>query len=93
MMTNSEHSRNPSFLLTRLSVMMFIQFFIWGAWYLTVSRYMIDHQMEYQAYYAYTAGPLAAIITPFLFGLFVDRFFDSQKYSPCCSYSVVLSCS
>ncbi len=65
--------------MLKLSIMMFLQFFIWGSWYLTVSLFMIKNQMEDGAYGAYTAGPIAAIVTPFIFGLFVDRFFQSQK--------------
>ena len=37
----------------RLSTMMFIQFFIWGAWYVTVGQYMakigLDHQTDDEA--------------------------------------------
>ncbi len=63
----------------RLSVMMFIQFFIWGAWYLSVSLYMYEHGMGDARYYAYTAGPLAAILAPFFTGLIADRFFNTER--------------
>ena len=31
---------------TNLAVMMFLQFFIWGAWYTTIGVYMANHGME-----------------------------------------------
>ena len=70
-------------IFMRLSILMFLQFFIWGAWYLTVSLYMIENVIEAgnigQAYWAYTAVPIAAIISPFFTGLFADRFFNTEK--------------
>ncbi len=70
---------NTSYLKSRLSVMMFLQFFIWGSWYLSVSLYMAAHGMGDMRYYAYTAGPLAAIITPICIGLIADRFINTEK--------------
>jgi nucleoside transporter len=63
----------------RLAVMMFLQFFVWGAWYLSVSMYMYAHGMGAVRYYAYTAGPLAAIISPFITGMIADRFFNTER--------------
>ncbi len=64
---------------TRLSVMMFLQFFIWGAWYVTVGNYMKAHGMFDQVFWAYTVGPIAAIISPFFLGLVADRFFATER--------------
>ena len=77
-MENGSH-QTPSHLMPRLSVMMFLQFFIWGAWYLSVSMYMYAHGMGAVRYYAYTAGPLAAILAPFITGLIADRFLNTEK--------------
>jgi len=74
----------PPYLRTRLSVMLFLQFFIWGSWYLTAYRYMIAHEMAYNAFYLYTAGPLGAIIAPFFLGLCVDRFFNVERVLAAC---------
>ncbi len=63
----------------RLSVLLFLQFFIWGAWYLSVSMYMATHGMNAMRYVAYTAGPLAAIIAPVFSGMIADRFFNTEK--------------
>jgi hypothetical protein len=74
----------PPFLLTRLAVLLFLQFFVWGAWYLTAYRFMIAHEMAYNAFYLYTAGPLGAILAPFILGLCVDRFFNAERVLAAC---------
>ncbi|MBJ02111.1 MAG: MFS transporter [Planctomycetes bacterium] len=66
-------------VMVRLSILMFLQFWIWGSWYISVSLYMMENGMGDVRYYAYTAGPLAAIIAPFFTGLFADRFFNTEK--------------
>src|SRR5262245_35568701 len=63
----------------RLSTMMFIQFFIWGAWYVTVGNYMGAHGMSDGIFWAYTVGPIAAIISPFFLGMVADRFFATER--------------
>ena len=64
---------------TRLSVMMFLQFFIWGAWYVTIGNYMAAHGMADLTHWPYTVNPIAAIIAPFFLGLVADRFFATEK--------------
>src|SRR5205823_1522068 len=63
----------------RLSVMMFLQFFIWGAWYTTIAVYMANHGMETQTFWPFTVNPVAAVAAPFFVGLVADRFFETQK--------------
>lgn len=65
--------------MIQLSILMFFQFFIWGSWYLSVSLYMLSHEMGDGRFYAYTAGPLGAIIAPFVTGLIADRFFNTER--------------
>ena len=72
------------FIQSRLSVLFFFQFFIWGAWYLTGYRYMIAHEMSHNAFWLYTASPLGAIVAPFFLGLCVDRFFNAEKVLAVC---------
>ncbi len=74
----------PPHILARLAVLFFLQFFVWGAWYLTGFRYMIAHGMAQDAFWLYTASPLGAIIAPFALGLCVDRFFDAGKVLAVC---------
>jgi nucleoside transporter len=68
-----------SILYLRLSAMMFLQFFVWGAWYVTVGNYMKALGMESSIFWAYTVGPLTALISPFLLGIAADRFFATEK--------------
>jgi nucleoside transporter len=63
----------------RLSIMMFLEFFVWGAWYVTVANYMIGQNMSDEIYWAFTVGPIAAIIAPFFLGLIADRFFPTER--------------
>ncbi len=63
----------------KLSAMMFLQFFIWGAWYTTIAVYMTHHGMETLTHWPYTVNPIAAIIAPFFLGLVADRYFATEK--------------
>jgi len=64
----------------RLSTMMFIQFFIWGAWYVTVGNYMGTAGLGKEAIgNAYSVGPIAAILSPFFLGMIADRFFSTER--------------
>jgi len=59
--------------------MMFLQFFIWGAWYTSIAVYMTNHGMERLTYWPYTVNPIAAIVAPFFLGLIADRYFATEK--------------
>jgi nucleoside transporter len=63
----------------RLSLMMFLQFFVWGAWYTTIAVYMTHHGMETLTHWPYTVNPVAAIFAPFFLGLVADRYFATEK--------------
>jgi nucleoside transporter len=63
----------------RLSAMMFLQFFIWGAWYTTIAVYMKGHGMETLTWLPFTVNPVAAIVAPFFLGLIADRYFPTEK--------------
>ncbi len=69
----------PALVGLRLSIMMFLQFFVWGAWYVTSGPYMAGHGMTSVIAWAYTVGPIAAIISPFFLGMIADRFFASER--------------
>jgi nucleoside transporter len=63
----------------RLSVMMFLQFFLWGSWFVTLGPFMNALKLEGTAIgNAYSMAQIAAVISPFFLGLIADRFFPSQ---------------
>jgi nucleoside transporter len=66
-------------MTARLSAMMFLQFFIWGAWYTTIAVFMTARGMGTLTHWPYTVNPVAAIAAPFFVGLIADRFFATQK--------------
>lgn len=65
----------------RLSFMMFLNFFVWGGWYVTMGTYLksIPGVTDVQVGIAYGTQSLGAIIAPFIIGLIADRYFAAQK--------------
>ncbi|MBT5020228.1 MAG: nucleoside permease [Planctomicrobium sp.] len=64
----------------RLSAMMFLQFFIWGAWYVVGPLYLGSIGFdEVDFTWMYSVGPIACLISPFFVGMIADRFFPTEK--------------
>lgn len=77
---------NPS-LIVRFCVMMFLQFFIWGVWYVPMANFLggidigdnwTDMDFFTPVGLAYASTGFAAMISPFIVGMVADRFFPTQ---------------
>jgi len=70
----------PRILIT-LSFMMFLQYYIWGSWYVTMGTFMTGFLKStgIQIGAVYSALAIATMISPFFIGMIADRFFAAQR--------------
>src|SRR2546421_7771365 len=66
---------------SKLSVFMFLQYLIWGSWYVSMGTYLAN-ALKFsgqQVGAAYGAFAIGSMISPFITGLVADRYFASEK--------------
>ncbi|WGQ12342.1 nucleoside permease [Pedobacter gandavensis] len=65
----------------KLSFMMFLEFFIWGAWFVTLGTFLGNNLNATggQSASVFSTQSWGAIIAPFIIGLIADRYFNAEK--------------
>ena len=71
-------------ITARLSIMMFLQFFIWGAFFVTMGSYLLEvfdgeEGLNSIIGSAYATHNWAGLLAPVFVGLIADRFFNAEK--------------
>jgi len=65
----------------QLSTMMFLEFFIWGSWFVTLGTFLFNnlHASGVQIGSVFSTQSWGAIVAPFIIGLIADRYFNAEK--------------
>jgi len=65
----------------KLSLMMFLEFFIWGSWFVTLGTFLVKDLLANgsQSAAVFSTQSFGAIIAPFIIGMIADRYFNAEK--------------
>ena len=65
----------------QLSLMMFLEFFIWGSWFVTLAAFLANNLSAsgVQTGEVFSTQSWGAIIAPFIIGLIADRYINAEK--------------
>jgi len=65
----------------QLSLMMFLEFFIWGGWFVTLGTFLGNNlnAADGEIAQAFSTQSWGAIVAPFIIGLIADRFFNAER--------------
>ncbi len=66
---------------TQLSIMMFLEFFIWGGWFVTLGTYLLKNleATGAETAMAFSTQSWGAIIAPFIIGFIADKYFNAER--------------
>jgi nucleoside transporter len=70
-----------AYVKTRLGAMMFLEYVVWGSWYVTITTYLTStlHFSGTQAGAVFGTASVASLVSPFFVGLVADRFFATER--------------
>lgn len=65
----------------QLSVMMFLEFFIWGSWFVTLGTFLAKNLQAsgLETASVFSTQSYGAIIAPFIVGMIADKYFNAEK--------------
>ncbi|HDU4640168.1 MFS transporter [Klebsiella aerogenes] len=75
----NEAMTKPMYIFSRLSILMLLQFVVFGSWFATMGLVLFTYKLGSIIGMAYTLCAIAAIISPLVFGAVGDRFISSEK--------------
>lgn len=65
----------------QLSVMMFLEFFVWGSWFVSLGSFLVENLQAtgLQSASVFSTQSYGAIIAPFIIGLIADKYFNAER--------------